>query len=419
MAYEINENGRVVWVGPGPDPGIVLPRSFSGAGPEAQLGYLEQQRILQAPKPPKVPQLPRYAADLSPAEQEAFLRRQYEARGLPFPEVSPLSRGEVNVSPDFQTPTPSLPVPPATPLDLSSLFSGEDDAPRGYSPSLVDTRSAEAMFMLQETPQESAALEALLADLDARGRAGTEAVRSGWSQVQQVNAAAAQKAEQMAREAGPEAARLWVDAANAVLNLSSQAAQVLGTTPGMQRVNISPTAGSSQIAALLAAEAPRAQQLAERMGLASAEQIAAQGRTAAMMGEAYAGDIQRTLLVQANTSRQAHNQKVMDRIAAERQAIGEMRFKAATTNAQLLSTAAAAAASGARTPDQRRERVRNLIADVREFANIDAEGSEPINGISALMGIYDMDAATARGLIVGARQGTLDWAQLMADIERS
>jgi hypothetical protein len=124
------------------------------------------------------------------------------------------------------------------------------------------------------------------------------------------------------------------------------------------------------------------------------------------------------VLIEANNARQAHNQRVMDRIAAERQAIGQMRFQAAQANAQLLSQAAAQAAAGASGADERRNRVRNLVSDVREFANIDAEGTDPINGISALMGIYDMDAETARGLIVGARQGTLDWAGLMADIER-
>ena len=145
--------------------------------------------------------------------------------------------------------------------------------------------------------------------------------------------------------------------------------------------------------------------------MASAEEIAAQSRTAAMMGEAYAGDIQRTLLIEANGTRQEHNERVLNRIAAERQAVGQMRFQAAQTNAQLLSQAAAQAASGSTTNEGRRNAVRNLISDVREFANIDPLESEPRNGISFLMGLYDwMDAATARGLILGAREGTLDWA---------
>jgi len=287
----------------------------------------------------------------------------------------------------------------------------EQPVSTGYTPSLVDTSAAERMFILEQTPEEQAALDFALADLEARATAGTQAVRQGWSQVQAVNSAAAAKAAEMARNSGPEAAQLWLDAANNALTLAAQAGEVLATTPGMQRVNISPTAGAERISALLAAEAPRAQALAERLGLASAEEIAAQSRTAAMMGEAYAGDIQRTLLIEANGTRQEHNERVLNRIAAERQAVGQMRFQAAQTNAQLLSQAAAQAASGSTTNEGRRNAVGNLISDVREFANIDPLESEPRNGISLLMGLYDwMDAATARGLILGAREGTLDWA---------
>jgi hypothetical protein len=157
--------------------------------------------------------------------------------------------------------------------------------------------------------------------------------------------------------------------------------------------------------------------LAERMGLASSEQIAAQARTAGMMGEAYSGEIQRTVLIQANEARQVHNQRVLDRVNAERQAIAQMRFQAATTNAQLASQAAAAAAAGARDAPTRRQRIRDLISDVREFANIDPLDSNPVNAITALMSIHNLDEATARGLILGARSGTLDWTSALADAE--
>jgi hypothetical protein len=309
-----------------------------------------------------------------------------------------------------------LPGETSTGFDLSGVF-GDTSSTGGYSPSLVDTRFAESLLSYSETDEERAALAQLLQDLDFRAEAGTVAVRSGWADVQRINSAAAERAAQMAREAGPEASQLWIDAANTVLNLSAQAAQAMGSTAGMQSVNVSPTAGSGRIAALLAAEAPRARQLAERMGLASSEEIAAGARTAGMMGEAYAGEITRTSLIQANNARMAHNQQVLARVSQERQLGAQMRFQAAQTNAQLLSSAAAQAAAGATTPDQRRSRVRGLIDDVREFANIDPQDSEPRNGIAALMGIYGLDADTARGLIMGARQGTLDWASLMAEIE--
>jgi hypothetical protein len=269
------------------------------------------------------------------------------------------------------------------------------------------------MFLLQESPEEQASLEAILADLDARGRAGIEAVRGGWGEVQRVNSAAAAKAAQMAQEAGPEAAQLWRQAEADVLNLSAQAAQVLGTTPGMQRVNISPTAGSGRIAALLAAEAPRAQQLAERMGMASSEQIAAQARTAAMMGEAYSGEIQRTVLIEANKARQAHNQRVLDRIAAERQAIGQMRFQAATTNAQLLSSAAKAAA-GAGDASTRRQRILNFVDDIERVATFETAA----DGAGLLIQLYpSLDPGEAARLIESAKQGGLDYQAALAGIE--
>ena len=333
--------------------------------------------------------------------------------GQPAPSAA--SAGATLDSVERGTTAPVVPVQPTVLPDLSGLFS--DTAPTGYRPSLVDTSAAESLLRYEQTPEEQAALAQLLQDLDFRAEAGTAAVRTGWQDVQRINSAAADKAAQMAREAGPEAARLWVDAANTVLTLSAQAADVLGSTAGMQRVNISPTAGSGRIAALLAAEAPRAQALAERMGLASSEQIAAQARTAGMMGEAFAGEIQRTSLIQANNARQAHNAQVLARISEERQLGAQMRFNAAQTNAQLLSTAAAAAASGATTPERRREAFRNLITDVREYANIDPLDGEPIRGIEFLMGLYDwMDADTARSLIVGAREGTLDWSRAEAAI---
>jgi hypothetical protein len=305
-------------------------------------------------------------------------------------------------------------------LDLTGLFG--PDAPLGpagpagvptgpgYAPSLVDTAAAEALLRYEQTPEERAALEQLLQDLEFRAEAGTAAVRTGWQDVQAINGAAAQKAARMAQQAGPDAARLWIDAANTALNLSAQAAEVLATTPGMQRVNISPSAGSERIAALLAAQAPRAQALAERMGLASAEEIAAQARTAGMMGEAYAGEIQRTALIQASQARQAHNAQVLERTARERQMGAEMRFGAAQTNAQLLSQAAAQAASGARDPQTARERTNEFIADVRNFANADPLDAAPTNGIALLRSAYPwLDPEAARNFILGARSGTIDF----------
>jgi len=309
---------------------------------------------------------------------------------------------------------------PVGDLDLTGLFgpdaplelAGPDGVPTGpgYAPSLVDTAAAESLLRYEQTPEERAALDQLLQDLEFRAEAGTAAVRTGWQDVQAINGAAAQKAARMAQQAGPEAARLWIDAANTVLTLSAQAADAMGSIAGMQRVNISPTAGSGRIAALLAAEAPRAQALAERMGLATSEQIASQARTAGMMGEAYAGEIQRTSLIQANNARQAHNTQVFARISEERQLGAQMRFNAATTNAQLLSQAAAQAASKARDPQTAAELADQFIASVRNVANLDPEGAPPVSGIALLQSAYPwLDEETARTFILNARAGTIDY----------
>ena len=433
MAYD--ESGRWIDDAPGEISTVrPVPADWPG-GPAGWANY-EERRLRDAglPSGPSGRALGEPAGRLGRSLQEAFAstgRGRDLAGDLGRPptvleSLFGLSAGSVPVD-TGRTPVttdswerggipPSSPVTPPSALpDLSGIFT--DAGPTGYSPSLVDTSAAESLLRYEQTPEEQAALDQLLQDLDFRAEAGTTAVRTGWQDVQRINSAAADKAAQMAREAGPEAARLWIDAANTVLTLSAQAADVLGSTAGMQRVNVSPTAGSGRIAALLAAEAPRAQALAERMGLATSEQIASQARTAGMMGEAYAGEIQRTSLIQANKARQAHNTQVFDRISEERQLGAEMRFNAAQTNAQLLSAAAAAAVSGATSEEQRRGQIRNLISDVREFANIDPQDADPSNGIAALMGVYGLDVDTARGLIMGAREGTLNWAALMAEIE--
>lgn len=398
--WKIDENGNVVWVEGATRADV--------SGGEKVLGFLNPgsalaQEILGS----RAAGGGGFFAPPAEAIQEAI-----EERSVPV--VTPPLGSPGLREPEHLTRPPASSTPPA-PLDLSGIFT--DTPPSGYSPSLVNTSAAESLLRYEQTPEEQAALDQLLQDLDFRAEAGTTAVRTGFQDVQRINAAAADRAARMAREAGPEAARMWIDAANTVLTLSAQAADVLGSTAGMQSVNVSPTAGSGRIAALLAAEAPRAQALAERMGMATSEQIASQARTAGMMGEAFAGEIQRTSLIQANNARQAHNAQVFARISEERQLGAQMRFNAAQTNAQLLSTAAAAAAAGATSPSQRRDQVRNLVSDVREFANIDPLEGEPRNGIAALMGIYGLDANTARGLIMGARKGTIDWDTAMAEIE--
>jgi hypothetical protein len=215
----------------------------------------------------------------------------------------------------------------------------------------------------------------------------------------------------MAVEAGPEAARLWIDAANQALTLASQAAQGLAQFGGMQSVNISPTGGVMNISALMAAQAPRAQQLAERMGLISAEDIAGQARTASMMGEAYAGEIQRTAIIQANNARMAHNERVMNRISSNQQAIAQMRFGAAQTNAQIANSAAQfAATQAAANSTDPRQRIRELVQDIETFGTVQG-------GADLLAGLYNIPKEVAQQLIDGTKAGIIDWARQQGMLE--
>jgi hypothetical protein len=148
------------------------------------------------------------------------------------------------------------------------------------------------------------------------------------------------------------------------------------------------------------------------MGLASSEQIAAQARTAGMMGEAFAGEIQRTSLIQANNARQAHNAQVLARISEERQLGAQMRFNAAQTNAQLLSTAAAAAGAG--NEPTRRERILNFFDDIERVATFETAA----DGAVLLIQLYPtLDPGEAARLIESAKQGQLDYQTALAGIE--
>ena len=290
--------------------------------------------------------------------------------------------------------------------DEGPIGAGAGGAGGGYTPSFVDISAAEAMLPLTQTPEEEAALEQMLADLQRRGEEGIAAVRSGWEGVRAINQAAADKAQRMAIEAGPEAARLWIDAANNALTFARQTADAFTNIAGMQRVNISPTGGAQNIAALLAAQAPRARAFAERMGTVSAQDIASQARTAAMMGAAYVGEITRTVLQQAQEARAAHNQRVLDRIAGNRQTIAGLRASAATTNAQIANQAAqfaaTQAAARARTPEQR-------VAAVETFYDLVDKFAVNPQGAALLINAYpDLTPAAANQILEAQRQGTLE-----------
>jgi len=414
MPYDIDSEGNIVWVEDEPTGGQRVYGLINERTPLGQAILANRaagRPGLLAPPPPG-----------TPAYEESLVAQEEVPGRLSWEDVSRYVPYSGLYSDDLAPTTLSAPQAPA-PISFSledeeslaealSLALGAGDStvtgggPTGYSPSFVDLTAAEAMLPLTQTPEEEAALQQMLADLQQRGEQGIQAVRSGWEGVRAVNQAAADKARRMAAEAGPEAARLWVDAANNALTFARQTADAFTNMAGMQRVNISPTGGAQNIASLLAAQAPRARSFAERMGLVSAQDIASQARTAAMMGEAYAGEITRTVLQQAQEARAAHNQRVLDRIAANRQTIAGLRASAATTNAQIANSAAqfaaTQAAARARTPEQR-------IAAVETFYDLVDKLAVNPQGASMLINAYpELSPAAANQILEAQRQGTLE-----------
>lgn len=420
--WDIDEEGNIVWregatrsdltggerVGPW---GIKI---FSEGSPIGQ-EILRGRAVGEAPPPVPDWQLPQleageqYLRDLErargvpPTGGRGSGRDFYRGGGIPYGGRAEEARDVLQFEADAAADEDLA-------AALAAMFADEGGGAAGgaggYAPSFVDLSSAEAMLPLTQTPEEQAAIESLLADLEARGQAGIAAVRSGWEGVRAVNQAAADKARRMAVEAGPEAARLWIDAANNALNFARQTGEYFSNLAGMQSVDISPTGGARNIAALLAAQAPRARAFAERMGMASAEDIASQARTASMMGEAFAGDITRTVIMEAQRARAAHNERVLSRIAANQQTIAGMRASAAATNAQIANQAAQFAASqaaaNARTPEQR-------VEAVLQFYNLVDQLAVNPRGAGLLMRAYpDLTPSAAESILEAQRQGTLD-----------
>jgi hypothetical protein len=130
-----------------------------------------------------------------------------------------------------------------------------------------------------------------------------------------------------------------------------------------------------------------------------------------MMGEAYAGEIQRTSLIQANNARMEHNKRVMDRIAANQTQIASMRASAATTNAQIANSAAqfaaTQAAAGSNNP---RQRIREFVEDIETFGTVG-------NGADLLAGLYGLTSQDAQKLIDDTKSGIVDWTRIMGMLE--
>lgn len=205
----------------------------------------------------------------------------------------------------------------------------------GYTPVSVDR----SLFRMAETPEEQALLARELADIDARRTAGVGALSSGWAQVARTNAAAAEKARAEVARYGPEASATWMDAAARAEELAEQRAQQAGQFAGRQSISISPSGGAEDFIAFMQAQAPAAQQYAERTQETLASDLDWMAGLAGAQGQAYQGELTRQAAQMAFQSAREHNRAVLERINAERMALAQMEFDAARTNAQLAQAA--------------------------------------------------------------------------------
>lgn len=260
----------------------------------------------------------------APVSQDRAVAAAREAQGLPA------------------TPTPSA----AEEADWSGLVEALGNlggGGGGYTP----VRVQRDLFQLAQTPEEQALLDRELADIEARRSAGSEALGAGWSQLSQANAAAAEKARQQVMQYGDAAAAAWTDAANRARALAAERAQAAGAAAGRQSINVSPSGGAADFIAFMESQAPAARQFAGRTQETLASDLDWLASTAGAQGQAYQGELQRQANVLAFERAREHNRAVQERIAAERMALADMEFRAASTNAQLAQAAAQQTGRGA------------------------------------------------------------------------
>ena len=209
----------------------------------------------------------------------------------------------------------------------------------GMAAAQIDPSQFAALFALEQTPQERAAIEAELADLQQRAEAGSAALASGWAQVSRTNKIASDKARLMAAQAGRDAQAMWSNAAQQALASATQRANFESSAAGMQAVNISPSAGVEDWVGFMQAQAPRAGLFAQRTGDVLSRDLAYLAESASAQGQAYQGELARTAAIQAATAARDHNRTVLARIASERQALAGLVGQATLTNAQLQQQA--------------------------------------------------------------------------------
>jgi hypothetical protein len=194
-----------------------------------------------------------------------------------------------------------------------------------------------SLFQLSETPEEAAMLAREMADIEARRSAGDTALRTGWSNVQAQNQAAAEKARSMAAQSGEQAAASWSQAAQQARDLSAQRAQAAGQFAGRAGIDVDPTGGAADFIGFMESQAPAERRFAERQQEILGSDLDWMAAMAGSQGEAYAGDLRRQANVLSFERAREHNLRVQERTSSERMTLAQMQMQAQATNAQLAA----------------------------------------------------------------------------------
>lgn len=414
MAWTVDEGGNVVWSGEGAAPDVSLPRYAQNYGPETQAQMLQLQTETRP-----LPGLGGILADIGPALRRSVSPRVYGERSQYYSPVGgPLTAEErqrlyggvegvlsaqERRARDVATEQAALEERP----DLSGVVSPY--AGGGMSAAQIDPSRFAALFALEETPQERAAIEAELADLQARSEAGSRALSSGWARVAQTNRIASDRASLIAAQAGPEAQSIWSRSSVEALRSAAQRANLESTAAGVQGVNISPDAGVQDWVGFMQAQAPRAGLFAQRMGDVLSRDLAFLAESAEGQGQAYQGELARTTLIQSANAAREHNRAVFNRTSTERQALANLVGQAELTNAQLRQQASqfnATQAAEAAAFDPFDTFLRDMIK-VKTAPSIYTQPMMEKYGLSReAVTRYADSAASSIGVAQGLAQGT-------------
>ena len=404
MAWTVDEGGNVVWSGTGPAPDVFLPRYAQAYDPATQAQMLQ----LQSGDYPGVGGL---IGDIPGALRQAVQTGVYgdRSRYVPSSVSGPLSAEERQRLYGGVEGVLSAQERRAADVAAETAFLSERPDFSGIAPTTVDAAQVDpssfaSLFELAQTPQERAAIEAELADLQARAQAGSQALSSGWAQVSQTNRIASDKARLLAAQAGRDAQAMWTVAAQQALATATQRANLESTAAGMQSVNISPTAGVQDWVNLMQAQAPRAGLFAQRMGDVLSRDLAYLAESSEAQGQAYQGELARTAAIQSANAARDHNRMVLSRIASERQALAGLVGQAELTNAQLRQSSAQFNAQQTKDPYE------TFLADMIKVHTSPSIYAQPMMekyGLSRqAVDRYAASAAASIGVAQGLAQGT-------------